>query len=61
MKDGIQISLEMLNSIKISDDKRTVTIGGGTVSKSLTTALWAEDKQTGGVTPFSSSAADPFQ
>lgn len=48
MRDGIQISLERLNDIVIARDKKTVTIGGGTVSKSLTTALWAAGKQTGG-------------
>lgn len=52
MKDGIQISLAKLNSIVVAEDGATVTIGGGTVSKSLTSALWAVGKQTGWLVPL---------
>ncbi|KLJ06466.1 hypothetical protein EMPG_10142 [Blastomyces silverae] len=45
MTHGIEIYLKQLNSIKIADDGKTVTIGGGTQSKSVTDTLWAAGKQ----------------
>jgi FAD/FMN-containing dehydrogenase len=47
MKGGIEILLSQLNDITVAKDGQTVTIGGGTVSHNLTTALWAAGKQTG--------------
>ncbi|KAB5577893.1 hypothetical protein GE09DRAFT_1021750 [Coniochaeta sp. 2T2.1] len=46
MDHGIEIYLNQLNNVKLSTDGQTVQIGGGTVSKNVTTALWAAGKQT---------------
>ncbi|KAJ5385005.1 FAD-binding type 2 [Penicillium concentricum] len=46
MDHGVGISLSQLNSVKIANDGKTVTIGGGTMSKKVTDTLWAADKQT---------------
>ncbi|OBT88352.1 hypothetical protein VE02_02285 [Pseudogymnoascus sp. 03VT05] len=46
MTNGIEISLKQLNSIKIAKDGKTVTIGGGVMSKNVTDTLWAAGKQT---------------
>ncbi|KFY01573.1 hypothetical protein V490_00837 [Pseudogymnoascus sp. VKM F-3557] len=46
MTHGIEISMKQLNSIKISNDGQTVTIGGGVMSKNVTDTLWAAGKQT---------------
>ncbi|KFZ11853.1 hypothetical protein V502_07373 [Pseudogymnoascus sp. VKM F-4520 (FW-2644)] len=45
-KQGIQISMESFNEVKLSSDGRTARIGGGTLSKKITDTLWAEGKQT---------------
>ncbi|KAH7377538.1 FAD binding domain-containing protein [Cadophora sp. MPI-SDFR-AT-0126] len=46
MKSGIEISMVQLNSIKIAQDGKTVTVGGGIMSKNITDTLWAAGKQT---------------
>lgn len=45
-KQGIQISMESFNEVKLSPDGQTARIGGGTLSKKITDTLWAEGKQT---------------
>jgi AICAR transformylase/IMP cyclohydrolase PurH len=47
MTNGIEIHLSQLNSITIAKDGKTVTIGGGVISKNVTDTLWAAGKQTG--------------
>lgn len=47
MDHGIEIYLENLSSVKVSEDGKTAEIGGGTVSKVVTDTLWAEGKQAG--------------
>ncbi|OAA50360.1 FAD binding domain protein [Metarhizium rileyi] len=47
MKCGIEIYLNQLNTIEIAEDEQTATIGGGTLSKAVTDALWDAGKQTG--------------
>lgn len=47
MTSGIEIYMTQLNSIKIAEDGKTVTIGGGVMSRNVTDALWAANKQTG--------------
>lgn len=47
MDYGIQIYLPELNTISISEDKKSVTVGGGTNSKALIDVLWEAGKQTG--------------
>ncbi|KAH6723727.1 FAD binding domain-containing protein [Leptodontidium sp. 2 PMI_412] len=46
MKSGIEIHMTQLNSIKIAKDGKTVTLGGGVMSKNVTDTLWAAGKQT---------------
>ncbi|KAF7589612.1 hypothetical protein BBP40_004026 [Aspergillus hancockii] len=46
MDHGIEIYLSQLSSVEIAKDGTTVTIGGGTKSKSVTDELWAAGKQT---------------
>ncbi|KAJ5163151.1 FAD-binding type 2 [Penicillium coprophilum] len=46
MDHGVGISLSQLNSVKIAQDGKTVTLGGGTMSKKVTDTLWAAGKQT---------------
>lgn len=46
MDYGIAINLMQLNSFKIADDGKTMTVGGGINSHNLTEALWAAGKQT---------------
>ncbi|KAI1355390.1 hypothetical protein F5Y01DRAFT_327100 [Xylaria sp. FL0043] len=46
LHDGIGIWMSALNSVEINHDGSTVTIGGGTLSKSVTDTLWAAGKQT---------------
>lgn len=36
-----------MNSVQISSDGQTATIGGGVIAKEVTDALWAAKKQTG--------------
>ena len=47
MDHGIEIYLNQLNTVKVAADGKTVTIGGGTMSKKVTDTLWAANKQTG--------------
>lgn len=47
MNHGIEIDMKQLNSVAVAADGQTATIGGGTISKSVTDALWAAGKQTG--------------
>lgn len=47
MTHGIEIHMSQLNSINIAKDGKTVTLGGGVMSKNVTDALWAAGKQTG--------------
>ncbi|KAJ4407989.1 hypothetical protein N0V91_003655 [Didymella pomorum] len=46
MDYGIQIYMPTLNTISVSKNGSSVTIGGGTNSKKVTDALWAAGKQT---------------
>lgn len=46
MDSGIAISLAPLSSVEVAADGRTATIGGGTMSKTVTDELWAAGKQT---------------
>ncbi|KAK3933876.1 hypothetical protein QBC46DRAFT_430719 [Diplogelasinospora grovesii] len=46
MDHGVEISLSQLSSVTIAPDGRTAEIGGGTLSKTVTDALWAAGKQT---------------
>ncbi|KAI1749587.1 FAD binding domain protein [Xylaria castorea] len=46
LRNGIEIWLDHLNSIEVSEDGATAKIGGGTLSKSVTDTLWAQGKQT---------------
>ncbi|KAI1141494.1 FAD binding domain protein [Hypoxylon sp. FL0543] len=46
MQNGIEIWMDQLSSVKISEDANTATVGGGTLSKTVTDALWAAGKQT---------------
>ncbi|KAL2837840.1 hypothetical protein BJY01DRAFT_237701 [Aspergillus pseudoustus] len=46
MQDGIQIWLRNLNSIEISEDGRTATVGGGVRSFELMQTLFEKGKQT---------------
>ncbi|CAI7676577.1 unnamed protein product [Penicillium pancosmium] len=46
MDHGIGISLSKLRSVKVNDDGKTATIGGGVMSKQITDDLWAAGKQT---------------
>ncbi|KAI0199366.1 FAD-binding domain-containing protein [Astrocystis sublimbata] len=43
---GIEIWLNRLSSVEIAADGSTATIGGGTLSKTVTDSLWAQGKQT---------------
>lgn len=45
MEYGIAIYMKSLDSLKISDDKKTVTVGGGINSHNLTNTLWDAGKQ----------------
>lgn len=47
MKNGIQIRMNQLSSVKIAEDGTTAEIGGGTLSKTVTDTLWNAGKQTG--------------
>lgn len=44
---GIEIWMRQMNSIEISPDGKSATIGGGVKAKEVTDALWAVNKQTG--------------
>ncbi|KAH7139584.1 hypothetical protein B0J13DRAFT_586213 [Dactylonectria estremocensis] len=46
MDHGIEIYLNLLSSVKVAQDGKTVKIGGGTQSKIVTDTLWAAGKQT---------------
>ena len=46
MDRGISISLNQLNGIEIAKDGKTVTAGGGVMSKNITDTLWEAGKQT---------------
>ena len=45
-QQGIQISMENFSEIELSSDGQTALIGGGTLAKNITDALWAKGKQT---------------
>lgn len=47
MQHGIEIWLRPLDSFKIADDGKTVTVGGGSLSGNVVAKLWAAKKQTG--------------
>ncbi|KAJ5180966.1 hypothetical protein N7492_004176 [Penicillium capsulatum] len=47
MDHGIAISLSQLNSIKITDNGETATVGGGVMSNDVVDKLWAHGKLTG--------------
>jgi hypothetical protein len=47
VKNGIEIWMRSLNKIAIAQDGKTVTLGGGVLSKSVTETLWRAGKQTG--------------
>ncbi|KAI3332370.1 FAD-binding domain-containing protein [Xylariaceae sp. AK1471] len=46
LQNGIEIWLHRLSSVEIAVDGRTAKIGGGTLTKTITDALWAQGKQT---------------
>ncbi|KAI1424339.1 putative FAD-dependent oxygenase [Xylaria sp. FL1777] len=46
MGQGVAISLSSLSSVVLSSNGKTATIGGGTLSKTVTDTLWALGKQT---------------
>ncbi|KAI1188078.1 FAD-binding domain-containing protein [Nemania serpens] len=46
LQNGIEIWLDRLSSVEIAADGTTAKIGGGTKSKTITDALWAQGKQT---------------
>lgn len=46
MTHGIEIFLDQLSGVEVSEDGKTATIGGGTGSKVVTDSLWAAGKQT---------------
>lgn len=46
VKEGIEIWMRKLNSVAIASDGETATIGGGTLAKEVTDALWPARKQT---------------
>lgn len=46
MEYGIEIYLNQLSSVEISEDGTTATFGGGTLSKVVTDTLWDAGKQT---------------
>ncbi|KAH8664915.1 hypothetical protein BGZ61DRAFT_522812 [Ilyonectria robusta] len=46
MDHGIEIYMNLLSSVKVAKDGKTVKIGGGTQSKAVTDTLWAAGKQT---------------
>lgn len=43
---GVQINLDHLDSLVISSDGKTATIGGGITSGAVTAALWDKGKWT---------------
>lgn len=47
MQGGIEIYMGQLSSVTIAEDQKTVTVGGGTLTKAVTDALWNAGKQTG--------------
>jgi FAD/FMN-containing dehydrogenase len=47
VKNGIEIWLNQLDSVSISEEGDTATFGGGILTKKITDALWAAGKQTG--------------
>ena len=47
VKNGIQIWTTRMNSIEIAPDGQSVVVGAGVMTKNLTDALWAVNKQTG--------------
>ncbi|KAI0458581.1 FAD-binding domain-containing protein [Xylaria acuta] len=46
LENGIEIWLHRLSSVEVASDGRTAKIGGGTLSKTITDALWDQGKQT---------------
>ncbi|KAJ6187299.1 hypothetical protein N7519_002207 [Penicillium mononematosum] len=46
MDHGVGISMSQLSSVQIAEDGNTATMGGGTMSKTVTDELWAAGKQT---------------
>ncbi|PWY89912.1 FAD-binding domain-containing protein [Aspergillus heteromorphus CBS 117.55] len=46
MTHGIAIYMDQLSSVDIATDGKTATMGGGTMSKTVTDELWAAGKQT---------------
>ncbi|KAI1451499.1 FAD binding domain protein [Annulohypoxylon moriforme] len=46
MRGGIEIWMNELNAVEIAGDGKSAKIGGGTLSKTVTDALWAAGKQT---------------
>lgn len=52
MTNGIGISMRGMSYVRISDDGRSATIGGGTQSGEVIAALWAKGKQASTVEPY---------
>ncbi|KYK60923.1 FAD binding domain protein [Drechmeria coniospora] len=46
MRHGIEIWMRRMSGVEISEDGKTATIAGGTLSKTVTDELWAKGKQT---------------
>ncbi|XXG99456.1 hypothetical protein Hte_005795 [Hypoxylon texense] len=46
MQNGIEIWMDQLSDVKVSEDGTSATIAGGTLSKAVVDSLWAAGKQT---------------
>ena len=47
MTQGIEIYMTQLNSVTVSGDGKTATIGGGAMAKAVVDELWNAGKQAG--------------
>jgi hypothetical protein len=47
VKNGIQIWMRQLNSVKVAPDGKTATFGAGILAKGVIDGLWTAGKQTG--------------
>ena len=47
IKNGIQISLKKLSHVKVHEDGKVATIGGGIITRELTRKLFKHNKRAG--------------
>lgn len=47
MTQGIEIYMTQLNTVTVSGDGKTATIGGGAMAKAVVDELWNAGKQAG--------------